>query len=115
MNPIAHWAVAFAVTQIVEVPFYARVLPRGDGLARRLALAFAASAITHPIVWFVVPRLWLGGSYLAMVVASEIFAITVEAAWLGSYGARRPALWSLVANAASVAVGLTLRHTVGWP
>ena len=63
----------------------------------------------------VLAALILGGSYVAMVVASEVFAVTVEAAWLGSFGARRPALWSLIANAASVAVGLTLRHTVGWP
>ena len=112
------WLSAFAVTQVVECPIYVRALieerepPTRWPLA--LALAFAASAITHPVVWFVFPRL-IPGPYLVMVAAAELFAIGVEAAWLRGFGLRRALLWAVFANAASVVVGVALRQLVGWP
>ena len=104
---VLHWAVAFAVTQLVEVPIYLR--------ARcRFSVAFGASTITHPVVWFVVPALWRGGSYVGMVLVAEVFAVITEALWLRRFGVRRALAWSLVANAASVAVGLSVRALSGW-
>jgi hypothetical protein len=109
---LIRWLVAFAVTQLVEVPIYTRAL-RG-----RVTLAFAASLLTHPLVWFAFPHLGkaLGLRYPLMVVLAEAFAISAEAIFLERAAKlKRAWLWSLAANAASVAVGLTLRHTLGWP
>lgn len=68
---LAVWLRAFAFTQIVEAPVYRRAL----GVSWIAALG--ASAITHPFVWFVFPR--LGSSWLVRTATSEIFAWLVEA------------------------------------
>jgi hypothetical protein len=119
MNVALRWLVAFVFTQAIEVPIYMRALgirpDQGGGRARALAIAFGASLITHPIVWFVIPRLWLGRSYEAMVVASEIFAVGAEAIYLQRFGVHRAFAWSLTANAASAGLALLSRHFVGWP
>jgi hypothetical protein len=96
------WLVAFAVTQLVEVPIY-----RSAG-ASWLG-AFGASCITHPVVWFVIPR-FLGRHYEAQLVVSEGFAVALEAAWLASLGVKRPIEWAFAANAASFCAGLALHH-----
>ncbi len=113
---ILRWAAAFAVTQLVEVPIYLRA-QRASGASPllRLAVALGASASTHPIVWFVVPRMWRGHSYLAMVLFAETFAVLAEALWLSRFQVPRALAWSFAANAASVAVGLGLRWLTGWP
>ena len=49
---LAHWAFAFLFTQVVEIPIYMRGLRVGP------VKAFGASAITHPVVWFVIPHLF---------------------------------------------------------
>jgi hypothetical protein len=113
---ILRWAAAFFVTQVVEVPIYLRAQRASDASALvRLAVAFGASALTHPIVWFVVPRMWSGHSYAAMVVFAEAFAVLAEALWLSRFRVPRAIVWSFGANAASVAVGLGLRSLTGWP
>ena len=99
------WLAAFAVTQIVEVPIYAIAL-RERAWASRLALAFGASAITHPFVWFLFPR--LVQDYWTMVVLAEAFAVLVEAGWLWCFGLKRAILWTLLANGTSVGVGFAL-------
>lgn len=153
----ASFALAFAITQLVEVPIYLRALrgargspapaasrapapaappspPRaaqetpapspastGTSLARRAAIAFGASALTHPIVWFVMPwaamalyraALRAGGPALdetgrTLVYGglAEGFAVLAEALYLRGFRVRRPLRWSLLANAASVIVG----------
>ncbi|MDB4944525.1 MAG: uncharacterized protein JWP97_4059 [Labilithrix sp.] len=113
---IVRWLAAFAVTQLVEMPTYMRA-QRGarTSVGRRLGVSFLASAMTHPVVWFVVPALWRGHSYLAMVLFAEAFAVLAEALWLSRCGVARALAWSVAANAASVAVGLTLRALTGWP
>ncbi len=101
------WLAAFAVTQIVEMPIYAFAL-RERGWAQRLALAFGASAVTHPFVWFLFPALI--EPYWTMVVCAEAFAVGVEALWLWAFGLTgwRAILWALVANGTSVGVGFAL-------
>ncbi|PRP93951.1 hypothetical protein [Enhygromyxa salina] len=116
------WLLAFGFTQLIEVPIYIRALlerlPNREPVCQRwpvaLAIAFGASAITHPIVWFVMPKL-VPGSWLAMVIVAELFAITAEAAWLRAFGLRRSLAWAAFANAASVVIGLLLRQAFGWP
>jgi hypothetical protein len=117
------WLAAFLVTQAVEVPIYLVGL---RGVRRsapvRVAAAFGASAVTHPVVWFAVPALfaaawpeaWPGG-YVVSVAVAEAFAVAVEALGLNLLGLRRAWLWSLVANAASTTIGLTSRGLTGWP
>ena len=119
------WLAAFLFTELVETPIYTRALRdaregvRDDEaaqatLARAIAIAFAASALTHPIVWFVMPRL-IPGDYLTMVAIAEAFAVLAEAAWMRAFGLRRALLWALFANASSLCIGLILRRTFGWP
>lgn len=96
------WLCWFLFTQIVEIPIYSWPL-RG-----RVAVAFGASAITHPVVWFVFPRLI--HAWLPMAICAELFAVAVEALWLRAFGVKRALLWSLVANSASFGLGM-----LGWP
>jgi hypothetical protein len=97
------------------MPLYIRALPKTRSLFARALIAFGASALTHPVVWFIIPRFWLGHSFVAMIVASEVFAVVVEAAWLARFGVARALAWSVGANAASVIAGLAVRGIFGWP
>ena len=107
------WVAAFVLTQAVEMPIYR------CGLGASWRAAFAASAITHPIVWFVffspaVSMQTVG--YWPRFAAAEAFAWLVEGAWLAwATGRPRPLVWSAIANGASVAVGLVLRAWIDWP
>jgi hypothetical protein len=103
------WLSAFFFTQCVEVPIY-------RGLAKAGWLpAFGASALTHPIVWFIIPSLWRG-RYWGMVAVAETFAVVAEALYLGlAFKVKRPLLWAFVANASSAALGLLSRAAFGWP
>ncbi len=79
LRALLDWAPAFALTQLIEVPIYRRTL------RCPAEVAFAASAITHPIVWFLFP--WMGCHMLGVrgvpvVVASELFAWIAEAVYL---------------------------------
>ena len=103
------WLIAYAFTQAVEVPIY------------RLAgaswlVAFLASTLTHPFVWFgfsTVSELGLG--YWGTVVLVECFAIGVETVWLSTRGVKRAFYWSLLANLTSVTLGFLSRWAFGWP
>ncbi|MEI8259033.1 MAG: hypothetical protein WCJ30_25470 [Deltaproteobacteria bacterium] len=121
------WLIAFAFTQAVEMPIYMRALKGRPGVA------FGASAITHPIVWFVIPRAWVHlylamiafrpeliirsptARYVSMVLLAESFAVIVEAIYLRAWGLRRALAWSLLVNGASVTLGLLSRALFGWP
>lgn len=122
------FALAFALTQIVEVPIFTRALRGPRPLAARVAIAFGASALTHPIVWFVMPlvaarllaassrvgvSLDLIGRTLLYGALAEGFAVLAEAAWLRAFGVRRALPWSIAANAASVIVGTAVVQTLG--
>lgn len=105
------WAVAFFFTQLFEMPLYWRA-------TKSWRVGFFASAITHPVVWFVFPVLMEHGlDYLLMVVLAETFAVLAEAAWLRFNGMKwgPSLLWSLLANAFSATMGLVLRKLVGFP
>ncbi len=108
------WARAFAFTEIVEAPIYWR-------LARvRWWRALAASAITHPFVWFAFPLLTkLDVEWSHAMLSAEVFAWLVEAVFLRATRPAVPlvraALISLVANGASVTLGLVSRKLLGLP
>jgi hypothetical protein len=103
---LGRWLFAFACTQAVEVPLYLRA----TGSWR---VSFGASALTHPVVWFVFPFLPL--PYWQMVGCAEVFAVVVEAGWLSWHRVARPGATSLLANGASFAAGLVLRGVFGAP
>jgi hypothetical protein len=98
------WLVAFLFTQVVEVPVWMRAFDR------RPWLAFMASALTHPVVWFVLPR--FGMPYPAYLIVAVAYAVGLEEVWAWRFGVRRPLVWSLVANGASFGLGLLFRWAV---
>lgn len=127
------WLSAFAFTQLIEAPIYLRAQAR-DGApaswARRLGLGLLASALTHPCVWFVIPRIFYGDAYEALAyrwpallvhrytlffLTAETFAVCAEALLLRAFGLRRALLWALLANATSAGLGFIARHYTGWP
>ncbi len=108
------WFRAFCFTQLIEVPIYGKLL----GI--RPSIAFGASMLTHPYVWFVFPPLvfgW-GGNYVVMCVVAEVFAWLGETAYFAHYFGvpiKRAAVGSLVANGTSFGLGLLLRHVFHAP
>ncbi len=105
------WPAAFAITTLVEIPLVVagtRAVPARP--TSRVMTAFAAQLLTHPVVWFVFPRLaWLSVS--VSLGLSELWAWLLEAGVyalfffprlspLGALGL------SAFANGASVAFGL---------
>lgn len=116
------WFWAFVCTQIIEMPIYRFALARIATPPKRAWLvAFGASALTHPIVWLVFPRLfhrWIEADdrgYWWMIAAAEAFAVIVEALWLRWFGLRRALVWSIVANGASFGLGSLTRALWGVP
>jgi hypothetical protein len=104
------WLTAFIFTEIVEVPIYSRFLPCS------LLVAFGASAFTHPIVWFGFFTPHWHAHYIVKAVAAELFAWLAEAAYFAFIFKKKNALlWSLVANASSLGLGLLSRHLFGAP
>lgn len=118
MDWILRWVTAFVFTQCVEMGFFVNAHHAPRPLRERLAIAFACSAITHPLVWFVLPDVshalfesagitWGStAQYWGGVAIAETFAVLAEAAFLASFGVRHALLWSLGANATSVVLGL---------
>lgn len=108
---MSDWAAAFALTQLIEVPIYRLALGprRGAWL-----IAFVASLLTHPFIFLVLPGLWRG-DWVSYFWAAEAVAVLGEATWLGLMGLRAALFWALVANTASVAIGLATRALWGWP
>jgi hypothetical protein len=112
MSALTEWLSAFGFTQAVEVPIYLWAMRRMT-LRFKPLIAFGASAITHPVVWFVIPGLFR--SYVMMAVAAETFAVTIEALYFRAFFVPYAVWLSLGANAASVGLGLGSRAIFGWP
>ena len=106
------WLVAFLVTVAVEAPIVL-ALTRGSetGIARRLALVVFAQLATHPLVWFVFPRI-VGLTGLGATTLAELWAWLAEAAFyalvLGGLSLTRALAISALANGASVLAGVIL-------
>ncbi|MFO0760935.1 MAG: hypothetical protein U0359_30945 [Byssovorax sp.] len=126
LSPWQHWALAFTFTQAVEIPIYRRML--------RVSIpkAFGASALTHPVVWFLMPSLadWLFAKMAsrgmaivhqevfrtaAFALLAEGFAVLAEALYFRALKAPRPLLASLAANGASALLGYLCWRLTGFP
>ena len=103
-NPYAAFAISFAAAALIKTAVYLQPLPR------RVLAALLATAITHPIVWFIFPRVWPAGHVETMVLCSQIFAVAIEGAYLASFSVKRPLVWALMANALSFCAALLLRR-----
>jgi hypothetical protein len=108
-SPFRLWLFAFSVTQAVEVPIYCLA----HRPPNRVAKAFGASAITHPIVWLVFPLI-AHASYWAAAAIAEVCVVAVEALYTKAFGVRRAWAWSLFANVASCAIGFGVYRALGW-
>lgn len=123
---LGSWFTAFVLTQVVEMGVYIFAPGPARPTRERVAIAFAASAITHPIVWFVITpfHLPLGellglhgqSAWWAIVAVAETFAFVVEAIWLMMFGYRPLVAFgtSLVANSLSFTIGLFCYEVLGW-
>jgi hypothetical protein len=114
VNEVLQWLQAFAFTQIVEMAIYLAAFPSSRPLTERLAIAFGASAITHPMVWFVIPVVLSWMQWWYVVACAETFAVVTELIWLWAFGVRRAPLWSLAANATSFTFGLFCYLLLDW-
>ena len=122
LRVLPHWAAAFAFTLIVEIPIFALIarLPGGLPAGRRLplwrlALAGAAgTCLTHPLLWFVWPR--VVHDYAAYIASGELLIAIAESATFFALARpialRRAIAASFVANAASYGIGALL-HAAG--
>lgn len=115
---IVRWLLAFVLTQSCEMGIYANAPGPDRSLRERIAIAFGASAITHPIVWFVITPLYLplGLDWWTMVAIAEAFAVGTEAVWLMAFG-HRPIVAlgaSFAANGLSFTIGLFCYEALGW-
>lgn len=118
--PTIAYATALLLTLAIEIPIVAVGLARWYRVPAALGVpsAAAASLLTHPVVWFVLPGPLtpaIGGPGYLLV--AEGFAWLVEAAifWLATR--RDPVgllLLSLIANLASLTAGGLLRLIGAW-
>jgi hypothetical protein len=106
------WFAAFLVTLGVEAPIVL-ALTRGSEIAaaRRFAFVVFGQLATHPLVWFVFPRI-AGLTGHAALALSEAWAWLAEAALyalaLRGVTVTRALAVSAIANGASVLAGVAL-------
>lgn len=115
---VLRWFIAFAFTQAVEAPLYVAGMEAGRPMRERWAIALAASTITHPLVWFVIPDACmdlhpaLTGWWSVLVC--ELFAFGMEAVWLSAFRVKLAVFYALLANVTSFTLGLFLYTHLGW-
>ena len=104
-----HWAFAFALTLLLELPVYVLALRRPlGGVVRALAVGVAVNVATHPLAWT------LAVAHLLPWLAIEGLVTLAEGAMIfaaaRALGRRLPVheslLVALAANAFSAGVGL---------
>lgn len=112
---LTDWLGAFALTLLVELPIYTGLLRRWCPTARAAALGLLANVITHPLLWFGLVRVQLGGpAWLIVLFLAEgaVWAVEWAVLILGLRGrgtdVRDVAAVAGLANLASAGVGLLL-------
>ena len=106
-----NWPIAFVLTQLIEISVALCIWK--DIPKRKVCLyVFCASALTHPIVWFVFPGMmrqyqWDYGTFLLF---AESYAYLVEILWYAAVRASRPIFISCAANTCSMLTGLLIQY-----
>lgn len=109
--PLLLWAAAFVWTCAFEFPVYFAVLHRSRptrGLLRIVTAALTAQAVTHPVLWYVVPQFdpywaWVAVAEVGVTVTEVIVVrVIAEVSWL------RAAFASIAANTFSTLAGLQM-------
>lgn len=105
------WAWVFVLALALELPLVALSSPKGLRL-RAVGASLLGNALTHPTLWFVLPRIV---PHEAAVIVGEILAIGVEGALLAKLGGLgRRGLWlGLVVNLYSWAIGELILRGLG--
>jgi hypothetical protein len=106
---MTHWAIAFALSLVLEAPIYWAMLRLP--WRRRWGVAIGVTALTHPYVWFVLPELLQASlGYWGYVAVAEVLVVGVEAwvCWGAGETPKRSLLAAFVANAFSFSCGLVL-------
>jgi hypothetical protein len=106
-----YWLKAFAFTQAIEIPIWTMLGRRAVPWWRAALAGAACTCLTHPLLWFVWPRVVHG--YGAYIASGELLVAAIETAVFWAL-ARPVALpravaASFLANAASYGGGLLLR------
>lgn len=105
------WAWVFALALALELPLVALASPKELRL-RGVGASLLGNAITHPTLWFLLPRLI---PHEAAVMVGELFAIAVEGALLAKLGGLgRRGLWlGLAVNLYSWMIGELILRGLG--
>jgi hypothetical protein len=111
------WLVAFLVTFAVEAPIVVALTRASETCVwRRLAFAFFAQLVTHPLVWFVFPYI-VGLRGGTATLLSELWAWVAEAVFyalvIRGLTFTRALGVSAIANGASVLVGVAFARWWG--
>jgi hypothetical protein len=111
---VALWARAFCLTQVMEVPIYTAIAWKRAPAWRLALAAFACTAITHPLLWFVWP--FVVRDYTAYVISGELLIAAAETliffALIPKLTLPRAIAAAFLANAVSYGVGQLL-HALG--
>lgn len=107
------WPAAFAITVVVETSVLFALFSSSSGSGRILLAALTANALTHPLVFLVLPRFF--SSYGTYIIVAETFAFAAEVPLILLLLRTRP--WymaiagSALANGASYLVGLIVIYS----
>jgi hypothetical protein len=104
------WFTAFLLTQLLELPVYVLGLRRRGHVVAAF-IGFGATALSHPILWFVLqPLLQPRWGYWGFVLGGELAVWFIEALFLRAVGVNwmRSMIVSFVANAFSLTMGYLL-------
>jgi hypothetical protein len=105
---VLRWLLAFAFTQLAEIPVWRRVT------GCTTLEAFGASLLTHPLVWVLAVLGAWEGSWAARAAVGETYAVVAEAMYMGLViGRPRAIVGSLAANATSFVLGLVAYRLFG--
>jgi len=114
-----HFLLSLTVTECVEIPIVALLVKRfykysEIRLLRIVAVAFVASALTLPYLWFVLPAFITNGA--VYILGGEFLIIAAEAVIYNRLLGLKPreaAVASLAANVSSALLGSALQYTFG--
>lgn len=103
--PVGEWAQAFVLTLLIEGPIYGVGLRRaGLPWTQVLALILGVNLVTHPALWYVMPRF---SPYWAWVLVAETGVTLTEGALIArQLGWARGLGLAVLANTVSTVMGL---------